>query len=311
MARPSQVHQNKTLERISVAFRPIGMVHQELSPTISVKHESDIFYVYSKDNMRVPETRWADSAQANRAVTWNVSTSTYTLVRHGLEELVTDRLVANADSAIKPLVDATENITDKIMLRKEIDLLSIINTASNFANTTSLSTTQHWNVDTTLSNPIIFIDSATTAIRRNASKIANTVVLPDATFKAVKEHQSIVDRVKHTSMQSVGPDILATLFNVDKVLISGAVQNTGEQDLADALTDVMTDNAFVAFIERSPGLKKPSAVYTFVKEGSTTPIKMETYRDDPHEGDVVRGSSFFEHKFIATECAYLIVNTAS
>lgn len=310
MPLPSQVHQNKALERVSVAYRPQGLIHQELSPMVPVKHESDIYYVYSKDNLRVPSTHWADGAVANRAFTWNVSTTTYQLSREGLEELVTDRSVRNADVAIKPKVDATESLTDKIMLRKEIDLLSIINTAANFGNTTSLSSTQKWNVDTTLSNPITFIDSATTAIRRNSGKKANVVAIPDPSFKSVKEHLSIVDRVKHTSMQSVGPDILATLFNVERVLVSGAVQNSAERSLADSLADVMTDNAFIGYVERSPGLKKASAFYTFVQEGTTRPMKVETYRDDPREADVVRVSTFYQHVAVATDAAYLIVDIA-
>lgn len=309
MPRASQVHIDKALEKISVAFMPMGLVHNELSTTIPVEKESDSYFVYSKDNLRVPETRWADGGTVKRSI-WNLSTASYNAERHGLDDLVTDRTRDNADKAIRPEADLTEGLTGQIMLRKEVDLFTLINTATNWANTTSLSTTQVWSADTTLSNPIIFVHSATTAIRRNSSKIANTIMLPDATFKAAKEHQSIVDRIKHTSAESVTENMLATLFDVSRVLNSKAVQNTGEEGLADTLTDIATDTVFVGYIESSPGLRKPSAFYTFVKnQGGGSTARVRKYRDDPREGTVIEVSTFFQHKIVASDCGYLIINT--
>lgn len=308
MPRPSQVHQNKALENISIAYMPQGLVAMDVSPAVPVMHESDIYYVYSKDNLRTLSDTWGDGDVPNRSA-WNLSTSTYTLVRHGLRDLVTDRMKANADVAVKPDVDVTEGLTGQIRLRMDVDLFSLINTLTNWANRTSLSSTQRWSANTTLSNPITFVDSATTSIRRRSGLKANTVVLSDSTFKAAKEHTSITDRVKYTSMQSVTPDLLATLFNVEKVLVSGAVRNTGDDGMTDTLSDVATDTAFVGYIERNPGLKKPSAFYTFMKEGATRPYKVRKYRDDEREGDWIEVSSHYQIKTISSDCAYIINDT--
>ena len=308
MPRPSQVHTNKALENISIAYMPQGLVAQEVSSTVPVVHESDTYYVYSKDNLRVPNTIWADGDVPNRSA-WNVSTSTYTLTRHALRDLVTDRMVANSDRAIRPSVDMTEGLTGQIKLRMELDLFTLINTEANWANETSLSSTQVWSANTTISNPITFVDSATTSIRRRSGMKANTIVMGDPTWKAVKEHTSIVDRIKYTSAQSVGPDLVAQLFNLDKVLVSGAVQNSADEGLTDSLADFATDSALVIYQERNPGLRKPSAFYTFMKEGSTRPYQVRTYRDDEREGDWIEVSNFYQHRIISSDCAYNIVNT--
>lgn len=305
--RPSQVHTNKALENISVAYMPQGLVAQDISPTVGVEKESDIYYVYSKDNLRIPSTIWADGDVVNRSVL-NLSTATYTLARHGLDDLVTDRQVDNADKAVKPQIDMTEALTGQIKLRWEFDLFSIINTITNWANKTSLSSTQAWAQNTTLSNPITFVDSATTSIRRRSGTKANTIVLSDSTFKAAKEHVSITDRIKYTSAESVTPALLATLFNVEKVVVSTAVRNAGEEGLTDSLVDIATDTAFVCYVERNPGLKKPSAFYSFVKQGNTNPFRVRTYRDEPREGDVIEVSTFYQHKVVSSDCAYVIVD---
>lgn len=305
--QPSQVHVNKALENISVAYMPQGLVAQDVSPIVPVEKESDIYYVYSKDNLRIPHTIWADGDTVNRSV-WNVSTSTYQLTRHGLDDLVTDRQRANADKAIKPDIDMTEALTGQIKLRWEFDLFSIINTLTNWANRTSLSSTQAWTQNTTLSNPINFVDSATTSIRRRSGKKANTIVLSDSTFKAAKEHVSIVDRIKYTSADSVTPGMLAGLFNVGKVVVSEAVKNDADEGIADSLSDMATDTAGIFYVEPSPGLKKPSAFYTFVKNGMSNPWRVRTYRDEPREGDVIEVSTFFQHKVVSSDCAYIINN---
>lgn len=308
MPRPSQVHVSKALENISIAYKPQGLVAAEFSKVVPVMHETDTYFVYSKDNLRVLSDTWADGDVANRSI-WNLSTATYTLTRHGLRDLVTDRMVENADKAVKPEVDTTEGLTGQLQLRMEYDLFSLINNKNNWANTTSLSSTQRWTQNTTLSNPITFVDSATVSIRRNSGQKANTVVMSDPTFRGAKEHVSIVDRIKYVSSNSVTPDLLATLFNVDKVLVSGGVRNTADEGLTDALSDIATDTVMVAYVEQNPGLKKPSAFYTFQKEGATRPYQVRKYRDEEREGTWVEVSTFYQIKIVSSDCAYYIGDT--
>jgi hypothetical protein len=226
-----------------------------------------------------------------------------------LRDIVTDRQRRNADTPIKPDVDTTELLTGQILLRREIDLAGVVQTAANWANTTSLTSTLSWSQNTTLSNPITVVDSATSAIRRNSGKRANVIAIDDTTFKAAKEHTSIVDRIKYTSAQSVTPQMLAGLFNIEKVLVAGAVQNTGQEGLADSLGDIWTDTAFIGYVESSPGLKKPSALFTMVQNGYSEPYVVTKYREEPRKGDWIEVETAFQHKVVASDCGYLIVNT--
>jgi len=308
MPRPSQVHIDKALENISIAYQPQGLIADQISSRVPVAKESDKYFVYSKDNLRIPSTIWADGDRVNRSI-WNLSSSSYLTDRHGLDDLVTDRQRANQDKAVRSDVDTTEALTGQIKLRMEKNLFSLINTTANWDATTSLPATGAWNLNTTTSNPILVVDSATTSIRRRAGKKANVVVLSDPTFKAAKEHDSITDRVKHTSADSVSPAMLATLFEVDSVVVSGAVENTAEEGLTDSLTDIATDTAFVLYREPNPGLKKASAFYTFQVTAAGVPFRVRRWRDDEREGDVIEVSTHFVHKVVSSDCAYAIIDT--
>lgn len=309
MPLSGKIHQSRDLENISVAYRNDGLIADQLSPGVPVKHETDVFYVYSKDNFRLNETLRANGAVANE-MDWDVSTASYRLDEHAMRHLVTDRDRSNSDKAIRLDIDATETLTDQILLRREIDMATQAFTAANWANTTSLTSTFAWSANTTLSNPITFVDSAATSVIQRSGKKPNTAVVDFRTFQACKEHISVVDRVKYTSSDSVTPNMLAKLFNIQKLLVASGIRNTGEEGLTDSMGYIWTDACFVGYVEPSPGLKKPSTFYTFFsKNGFGNPFTVGRYRDDERDGDWVQVKSLFDINTVATDTAYLIVNT--
>ena len=111
MPQSIQLHQDKALENVSVAYKNDGLIADKLSPGVPVKHESDKFYVYAKDNFRLNQTLRANRAEANE-MDWNVSTSTYLLEEHSMKHLVSDRDRENTDKAIRLDADTTEILTE-------------------------------------------------------------------------------------------------------------------------------------------------------------------------------------------------------
>lgn len=287
-----------------MAFKSDGFIASALSPVVPVKHESDEYYIYSYDSLIMPLTYRGNGAVANQA-TWNMSFSSYSLTEHALRDIVTDRDRNNADPGIKLDVDTTEYLTEKILMRREITLQQLVQTSTTWANSTSLTSTLAWTTNTT--NPITQIDSAASVVVQTSGKTPNVVALSDTVFRTAKENTSTVDRIKYTSADSVTPMMLARLFNVDQVLVGKATQNTAEEGI-DTVTMafIWADTVFIGYVERAPGLKKPSALYTFQQEDSGNPYIVEKYREDARKGDWVEVSSIFSHVAPATGCGYII-----
>lgn len=308
MPLPSSVHQDQALENVSVAYKNGDLIAQELCPMVPVQHESNKYYVYSKDQLVLPETARAVAGEANKA-SFSLSTATYKLQEHALKDFIADRARANADPALNLEVDATEHLTQLILMRQEVDLANLISTGTAWANVTSLTSTFAWSANTTLSNPILFIDSAASTIIQQSGMIPNVCLINDPTFRAIKEHVSMVDRIKYTSADSISEDLIAKLFNVDKLLVGRGIQNTGGEGLADATSNswIWTDMAFLAYVEKSPGLKKPSALYNFtMKQGN--PVKVLRWREDNLESDAIQVSKLFQQQVPMSAAGYLIVN---
>lgn len=309
MPTNSQVHNNKPLENISVAYANQSFIANMLSPNVPVKHETDTYYVYSKDSLIIPDTHRADGA-ASKEASFSLSTASYTVQQHSLSDLITDRKRQNADPAIDLEKDTTEYLTEKIMMKKEYDLLTAIGTKSNWAQEYSLTSTFAWNKNTTLSNPIDFALSAGSTIAKNSGYLPNVCVLNYSTFLACKKHISIVDRIKYTSPESISEGLIARLFEVDKVLVSRAVYNTAEEGMADSMSFMMTDCAWFGYVAPSAGLKKVSALYTFVTtNANNSPMSVKKWRDDERGGDKVEVSHMYQHKIVASDAAFYIGHT--
>lgn len=302
-----KIHRDAALENVSITYQPGGFIAELLSPRLTVKHETDEYFVYGNDTLQLEETLNANESPANR-VKFSMSTSTYVLKNHNLKDLVTDRSKKNADKAVKLEIDATEIITKKIMIRKEYDLAQMVQSSSNWSNNTSLTSTMAWTANTTSSNPITQIDSATSKILLSSGYFPNKLVLDWSTFVGAKEHTSIVDRVKYTSAKSVTKDVLATLFNINEVLVATSSYEGAEEGLTSDKSWIWTNCAWLGYVEKSPGLKKASAMYTFAQEG--TPRKVTKWGSPDPVGTWIKVEEMYQHKAVATSCGYLIIDTA-
>jgi len=306
MPDKSKIHQDSALTGISVRYKNETYLADIVSPHYPVKHLSNKYYIYSKDNFRLEESRRSSNGEA-REVNWDMSTGTYTLERHSFKHLVGDDDKENADPGVDLEKDATEVLTDKILLRKEKSLIDLIHTNGNWANESSLGAAGAWSANTTASNPILVVDSATTAIVKNSGKRANVAIMDLTTFKAAKNHTSILDLVKYTSADSITEAMLAKLFNIKNVYVSQAVENSAAEGLSDSQGFLMTDVCWVGYLEKAPGLMKPSAFYTLFKGQKKFEVKR--WREEGRDGVFIEVNSYYQHKPIATDCGYLIVNT--
>lgn len=303
-----KIHRDAVLENVSINYKPDGFLSGEF-PTVPVVRESDIYYVYSRDSMRIEETL-RQKGKANRA-TWDLSTSSYQLEDHALMDLVYDKDRENADRPIKLDIDTTEILTQKLMLRYEKSLATLLQTVGNWSNNMSLSTSQNFATNTT--NPITLYDTATAIIVQQSGRMPNVIVLPFTSFQLVKENSATVDRIKFTSADSITPQMLARLFNVERVLVPRVTEYTGQEGLADTTTNqsfIWTDSSFVGYVDPSPGLKKVTSWMSFTKsnEGGDRP-RVTRWREEMEEADAIRVQKQYQHKAVATMCGFVIQDT--
>lgn len=156
----------------------------------------------------------------------------------------------------------------------EVDQAALATTAGNFdANhKVTLAGATKWSAAT--GTPTADIDTARDAVRASIGVYPNVVLLSAVAFKAARDNPNVTARFQYTTAQSITAEMLANLWNVQKVIIGGALTMTD----AGVASDIWGNNAVVAYTNLgSQNMEEPSFGYTYTLEGN--PLVEQTYWD--------------------------------
>src|SRR4051812_33386882 len=118
---PQLLHLDSMLTNISAGWdNPQAFVASSLFPAVRVGKDSDKYYVYNRDTWgRVMDDIRTPGSEANELPPMTLSRDTYFIEEHALEDVVPDEELENADTPLSPSQDATERLTNTILLNRE------------------------------------------------------------------------------------------------------------------------------------------------------------------------------------------------
>lgn len=291
------------LSNVSIKYMNDTFIADQLFPIVPVSKQTGKFYVYDKANLRINQTTRAAGSGANE-IDFGLSTSSFSCDDHALKEFVADEIQDQADAALNPLVDATETVTEQLLLDREQTLSTLLSATANLTQNTTLATTAQWS-DYSNSDPIGDVRTARTTIHQNTFKKPNTMVMGKQVFDMLIEHPAIIERIKYSQLGVVTEELLARVFQVEKVIVGEAGSNTAAEGQADSMSYIWGKNAWLMFVTPSVGLKRLTLGYTFTY--STRIVKR--WRDEDREGTYVRiGNDNYVQKIVAATAGYLIKN---
>lgn len=295
----SQLHVDQLLSNIAVKYQQVDFIHDKVFPMVPVKKSSDIFRTYTK-NWRIPQTDRAPGALA-REHDFEVGTSPYVLEKHALKSYIPDDAKDNFDLADLK-ADATIELTEKIMMRKEKSCADLFTTTS-FSLGVSLAVGDTWVTGSAL--PILLFDTANATIVSNAGVKANYGIIPLNSFNALKNHTTVVDRVKYTSKE-INLNIVAGLIGLPEILVPSASYDTAELGAASSAAFIWKEDfAFLGYKPASPGFYALSSGYMFQKN---KPL-VRTWREEEREADAVEVDCSYQFRIVASLTGYYINNT--
>lgn len=275
MPKMQDAHIDRALTNMSVAYMQDAsmFVADKVFPIVPVKRQSDVYYIYDKGDFMRDEAKVRGAATESAGGDYDVEPSTpYYCKKHAFHKDVTEEARANYDEPLNADIDANEYITQKMLIRREMEW------ASNFfapgvwtreiegvASAPTANQTIFWNLET--SDPIKTITEAGVQMASETGYKPNVLVLSPFVFNALKNHFDILDRIKYTQKGIVTADLLATLFEVERVVVAWAVVNSARKGADDSVNFVMGKHALLAYANPRPSLKKPSAGYIFAWTG--------------------------------------------
>ena len=297
MPELSNVHNDKILTNISIMYRNAAYVGTQLIPIVPVKKKSDIYYIYDSkaDRFRIPKTLRAPKTESN-TVDWKVTTGTYNCEEHALNDLIDDIERDNADKPLNLEVDTVEFLTDILQLGLEMRIKNKV-----VAGLSSQGISNTWD-DYTNSDPVGDIETGKNSIHAVIFKHPNVLLLGQSVYDKLKHHPDILDRIKYVQKGTVTAELLASIFEVGKVIVGGAGYNTAKEGKTASYSYLWGKNAILAYVEPMPGIKKFSLGYVF----QSRKFKTRRARIEVKHSDWFEPSHIQDEKIIATACGYRI-----
>lgn len=315
MAQPSinSVHIDAILTNISVAYmqKSENFISDKVFPVIPVDKKSDKYFVYTKNDWFRDEAQRRADATESAGSGYNLGTETYSADVWAFHKDVGDQTKANADSPLNPLREAAEFVTQRLLLRREVQFVSDFMKTSvwgkdytGVSGTPSTDQFKQWS-DYANSDPIEDVEGGKAQILSTTGFEANTLVLGYETFRKLRHHPDIVDRIKYTSSSVVTSDMLARMFEVDRVLVAKSIKATNNEGGTSAYAFNVGKVAWLGHVAPNPGLLTPSAGYIFSWTGvsgglgatiGTSQIRMDALRADRVEAEVA-----FDNKIVSSD----------
>jgi hypothetical protein len=118
------------------------------------------------------------------------------------------------------------------------------------------------------------IDTAREAIRGSIGVYPNVVLMSAVAFNAARNNPNVKARFQYTSHDAITEDMLANLWNVEKVVVGKAIGMTD----AGVPSDIWGNNVVLAYTNLgSINAEEPSFGYTYTMDGN--PLVEPTYWD--------------------------------
>jgi hypothetical protein len=309
----TDVHVDAILTNMSVAYmqEAYAFVSSRAFPQVSVNKQTDKYFTYSQaDFFRDQVQRRADGTQS-AGTGYSLSTATYAAEVFALHKDIGDQTRANADAPLDMDMDATRFLTQQMLIRQEVEWAA------------SAFTTGIWDTDivpgvlwdAANSTPIANIETGKNTVLSATGYVPNTVVMSYKVFSALMDNADIIDRIKYTSMESVSEDLLARLFNVDRVLVMAGTYNTAAEGATASYSQIGDKDVLLCYTPASPGLMQPSAGYTMVwngiSSGMGTSSAISRFRIEERKADRIEIEAAWDTKIVSSALGYFLSNVTS
>lgn len=304
----SAVHIDRALSNLSLYYRNASYCADVISPAVNVAKESDKYFIYGKENFKIPPALRQDKAETEE-ITYSLSTDSYFCEEYGYHELISDRERANSDDALRPDIDATEHITECLLLDREYRVSSLILDSTN-TQWGAYSTTHFSNLalawdDKAAADPRgdfyyakfqIFLDS-----RRQASH----VFLPVEIAYRLAQMDQVDELRKYTDPGLLTNSGLPPMIWGLKVIECQSTYDRAFEGLAPAFTETWGTNVVFAFINPNPmGLK----TLTFALSFQARAFEVRKWREEKRRSDAIEVTHLYDSHIVAPACGFVYTN---
>jgi hypothetical protein len=315
----SDLHVNRPLTAVSVRYATNAgkYIADKVFPTVPVDQRSDLFTKWSKSDWLRSHAQKRAPGTESPGAGWTITRDSFYCDVYAVHKDIDDQDRANADPEFKLDSDATEFVTQQLLLQRDIDFvdqyLKVGVWETNLVGGVDFT---QWNEAG--SDPIGDVAWWYLQFERLTGMAPSFMVLGADVRLALKQHPDIIDRIKYTQRGVVTDQLLASLFDTPKLMTSMARKSSGPhipdataQDAAASYDFVApTNSVFFGYAPENPSRQKPSAGYTFSWNGylggNSLGLRVKKFRMEHIESDRIEGSQTYDMKVVSRDCGVFV-----
>lgn len=303
----SQIHHDGILQNISIMYKNLKYIGEDIAPVVPVTFDSDYYYEFSKgDFYRDTADYRAPGTPSNRDG-FATSTTKYDCKEIAQSTTLSDEDRARADAVLRIETSKTNFCVEKIRLKHEITAEALFMTTGNWDN--SATPTNTWD-DYNNSDPVNDIETAIDAL-----EYCNTFVCAKDVWKKLKHHPALLAKLSNNTKRILTPGDFQELFDIEYIHIGKAKKNTETQGQTASLSDIWTKDCWFGYVNKAPGLEEPTATYTFSWDYSNSKGEelpgirgVRRWRDENVHSDIIEAYQSFDMKVVGSDLGYVIEN---
>jgi Phage major capsid protein E len=358
MAQPtlSDVHVNALLTDLSNMYsqEESNFIARDVFPIVPVSKISDRYLTYSRADFNRNQMQKRAPSTLVKNIGYRTDTNpSYLCDVWALGKAIDDQIRGNADAVFNLDLEATRLLTMQSLINREYFWMSTFFTTGVWSNTwaggaansaggyptapaTSTATSYtalKWSDPN--STPIQDIRTLKRIAQLTSTFRPNKMVLSRGAFDTLVDHPDFIDRIKYGGNNGkvaiATLEILAAIFELDRVHVSDAIYNTAGE-LANANSGATyaapgynvgvnagESNAFLAgnhvwigYTPSRPGLMTPGCGYTFAWTGyfgaTQAGERLSSYYFQPDRSTHVEIESAYIHKLVSADMGAFIGN---
>lgn len=292
------------LTSVVQGYKNSEFVGSALFPPVPVPVAGGQIIEFGKEHFLAYQTQRSPGG-ATKRITFGYQGKPYALENHACEAPVPREHMRDASKV--PGVNLGTRAVNLVMrvngLSLEIQQAALATDAAKYGNNNKLTLAGADKFSDGASDIFGVIDEAKEAVRASCGMYPNVAAFGPLPFRAARNHPEVVDRFKYTSKETVTPDMLASILELDRVVVGKAVK----ADDKGAMSDVWGNAIVLAYVPPSASqAEEPSYGYTYTLEGH--PFVEAPYWDSNHKSWIY-GVSYERvpvHSGIAS--GFLIIN---
>lgn len=292
-----------------------------LAPLVRSDSITGVYGVRARQDTKAADVKRAPGAKYKRVETTERSTNPYLCVDRGVMVPVPIELSIGQGGAqvFEEKRNAAEESVRYVQFAHEKEVHDLLWSSTKATQEGRYGAAQvvvpsvKWNAanDTMIAD----VKALKTKIRRRCGYDPNVLVIPNEVADVIlgSSSNSIAERLKYTSKDAYTPDILARLFQVDRVIIPRELNNTANAGQDQAYTDLWTgDNVGLFYVDTRNTKNKITIASTFYWEAAEAPFfgTMEKY-DDESNSHLIKTSAYFDVKSIDYACGGILWDVLS